>query len=203
MGGLWEAGVKSFKTHLKKCIPKMNFTFEEFSTILSKIEACLNSRPLSPASEDPSDLSPLTPGHFLIGTPILAPPEPDVSDQDVSLVNRWKRLKIISQYFCNRRKTEYLHELHRRTKWKYQQDNLKEGDLIVLKDERSAPTDWKLGRIIKTHQGIDQNVRVVDIKTAGGNISRPITKVVKLFPTNDSILTKSRLPPRAKPTTIR
>lgn len=159
----------------------MNFTFEEFTTILTRIEACLNSRPLSPASEDPNDLAPLTPGHFLIGTAILAPPEPDVSDQDISLVNRWKRLKIISQYLCNRWKVEYLHELHRRTKWKYQKDNLKEGDLVVIKDERLAPNEWKLGRIIKTHQGTDQNVRVVDIKTAGGNISRPITKVVKLF----------------------
>ncbi|XP_073845545.1 uncharacterized protein isoform X1 [Musca autumnalis] len=182
MGGLWEAGVKSFKTHLKKCVPKMTFTFEEFSTILSKIEACLNSRPLSPASDDPSDLSPLTPAHFLIGTPILAPPEPDVSDQDESLVNRWKRLKIISQYFCNRWKTEYLQELHRRTKWKYQRDNIKEGDLVVIKDERLTPTEWKLGRIIKTHQGTDQNVRVVDIKTAGGDISRPITKMAAYLP---------------------
>ncbi|XP_011296008.3 uncharacterized protein LOC105262506 [Musca domestica] len=62
MGGLWEAGVKSFKIHLRKSIPKMNFTFEEFTTILSRIEGCLNSRPLSPASDDPNDLSPLTPG---------------------------------------------------------------------------------------------------------------------------------------------
>ncbi|XP_059223120.1 uncharacterized protein LOC131996933 [Stomoxys calcitrans] len=181
MGGLWEAGVKSLKTHLRKLIPKMNFTFEELSTILARIEACLNSRPLSAASDDPNDFSPLTPGHFLIGTPILAPAEPNVSDQDLTLANRWKRLKIVSQYFCMRWKSEYLKELHRRTKWKYQQDNLRENDLVVIRDDRFPPTEWVMGRVEKTYPGIDQNTRVVDVKTPHGTLSRPITKLVKLF----------------------
>ncbi|XP_075150627.1 uncharacterized protein LOC142224725 [Haematobia irritans] len=168
MGGLWEAGVKSFKTHLRKFIPKMSFTFEELSTILARIESCLNSRPLSTASDDPNDFSPLTPGHFLIGTSMLAPAEPDVSDQNLTLANRWKRLKIVSQYFCMRWKSEYLKELHRRTKWKSQQDNIKENDLVVIKDDRFPPTDWAMGRIEKTYPGTDQNIRVVDIRTSRG-----------------------------------
>lgn len=86
MGGLWEAGVKSFKIHLRKGIPKLNFTFEEFSTILARIETCLNSRPLSPASDDQSEIAPLTPAHFLIGTPLLAPG--DISDTEISHANR-------------------------------------------------------------------------------------------------------------------
>lgn len=48
-------------------------TFEEFQTLLAKIEACLNSRLLSSTSQEPSDISALTPGHFLIGGPILSP----------------------------------------------------------------------------------------------------------------------------------
>ncbi|XP_059217410.1 uncharacterized protein LOC131994651 [Stomoxys calcitrans] len=180
MGGLWEAGVKSFKIHLKKSMPKMNFTFEELSTILARIEACLNSRPLSPASEDPNDLAPLTPAHFLIGSSLLTPAEPDISEEDITLANRWKRLKIISQNFCQRWKSEYLNELHRRYKWKYQQDNIQVNDLVVIRDER-YPTEWKLGRVFKTYPGVDQNTRVVDIRTSNGIVSRPITKIVKLF----------------------
>lgn len=34
MGGLWEAGVKSFKAHLKKITHAQFFTFEEFTTML-------------------------------------------------------------------------------------------------------------------------------------------------------------------------
>jgi hypothetical protein len=44
-GGLWEAGVKSVKTHLRRTIGEQMLTFEELYTV-SKIEAVLNSRPL-------------------------------------------------------------------------------------------------------------------------------------------------------------
>ncbi|XP_046401619.1 uncharacterized protein LOC124167678 [Ischnura elegans] len=63
-GSLWEAGVKSMKHHLRRVIGDQKMTFEEMPTLLCQIEACLNSRPLSPLSNDPNDLVPLTPGHF-------------------------------------------------------------------------------------------------------------------------------------------
>ncbi|XP_043657462.1 uncharacterized protein LOC122622885 [Drosophila teissieri] len=47
MGGLWEAGVKSFKTHFYKTTGNFKYTLEELSTLLCRIEACLNSRPIS------------------------------------------------------------------------------------------------------------------------------------------------------------
>ena len=51
MGGLWEAAVKSFKTHFRKMAKNFKYTFEEFSTLLTRIEACLNSRPLCPMTD--------------------------------------------------------------------------------------------------------------------------------------------------------
>jgi transposase InsO family protein len=66
-GGLWEAGIKSVKTHLKKIIGMTPLTFEEMYTILSQVEACLNSRPLCALSNDIESPAVLTPGHFLIG----------------------------------------------------------------------------------------------------------------------------------------
>ncbi|XP_072933756.1 uncharacterized protein [Epargyreus clarus] len=52
-GGLWEAGVKSVKHHLKKVIGNSTLTFEEMATVLAQIEACLNSRPMSVLSNEP------------------------------------------------------------------------------------------------------------------------------------------------------
>ncbi|KMQ88302.1 hypothetical protein RF55_12237 [Lasius niger] len=66
-GGLWEAGVKSVKYHLRRILGEHKLTYEEMATLLSQIEACLNSRPLNALSNDPSDLAALAPGHLLIG----------------------------------------------------------------------------------------------------------------------------------------
>lgn len=54
--------MKSVMANLKKIVSMVQLTFEEFATILTQIEACLNSRPL-----DNGGISVLTPGHFLIG----------------------------------------------------------------------------------------------------------------------------------------
>ena len=71
MGGLSESGVKSFMQYFKKVTYDFKHTFEEFATIFSRIESCLNSRPISPMSENSEDTTALTPGHFLIRTPVL------------------------------------------------------------------------------------------------------------------------------------
>ena len=63
-GGLCEAAVKAFKHHLKRVIGDAKLTFEEFATLAASIEACLNSRPLSPLSLDAADVSALTPGPY-------------------------------------------------------------------------------------------------------------------------------------------
>ena len=64
--GLWEAVVKSFKSQLKKVLGEAKLNFEEFSTVLTQVEACLNSRPKTPLPEASDTIKVLTPGHFLI-----------------------------------------------------------------------------------------------------------------------------------------
>ncbi|XP_015377512.1 PREDICTED: uncharacterized protein LOC107171770 [Diuraphis noxia] len=77
-GGVWEAGIKSVKFHLKRVIGTQVLTYEELETLCVRVEGILNSRPLTPASMDPHDFTALTPGHFLIEQPLLAVPEENI-----------------------------------------------------------------------------------------------------------------------------
>ncbi|GFX92837.1 uncharacterized protein TNCV_2657511 [Trichonephila clavipes] len=79
-GGLWEAGVKSFKFYLKRVVGNTRLTYEEFLTVIIQIEGMLNSRPLVPLSSDLDDLNVLTPSHFLIGRSITSIVEPDLTN---------------------------------------------------------------------------------------------------------------------------
>ncbi|XP_073827801.1 uncharacterized protein [Musca autumnalis] len=160
MGGLWEAAVKSMKTHLRKVAGN---TKEEFSTLLIRIESVLNSRPLSPITEDPSALVPLTPGHLLRGAALIATPE-EFSD-NLSLIDRCQRLKTIQLHFAKRWKSEYISELQKRYKWKSAQQNLKKEDFVVVQDDHLSPTEWRLGRVIKVSTGKDSGVRVAELRT--------------------------------------
>lgn len=180
MGGLWEAGVKSFKYHFRRIASTLNYTFEEFSTLLARIESCLNSRPLCPLSENMESLDVLTPGHFLIGGPLLAAPEVEISETPLSIVNRWQRVKALNQRLCMRWKDEYLKDLQKRYKWKFMQRNIEIGDMVVIREDNLPTNEWRLGRVEKVHIGKDGHVRVVGLRTARGVVTRPVVKLVVL-----------------------
>ena len=98
-GGLWESAVKSMKTHLRRIVSDVKLTFEEFTTILSQIEAVLNSRPLVPCPCDDDGIEPLTPGHFLIGKPLESLPDPPTSYRPLSLLRRWHLCQALIRHF--------------------------------------------------------------------------------------------------------
>jgi len=72
-GGLWEASIKSVKHNLKRIVGIHKQTYKKLATVLIRIEACLNSRPLRPVTADPDDLAAPTPSPFLISDTLLAP----------------------------------------------------------------------------------------------------------------------------------
>ena len=181
-GGLWEAAVKSFKTHLARVVVNIKLTFEELTTVLVQIEACLNSRPLGslPCGDDGVDA--LTPGHFLIGRPLEALPDPSFSYQKFSLLRRWHLCQALVRHFWQRWSSEYLTTLQKFAKWRRPSKNISVGDVVVLREDRMVPTRWPLARVVKVHTGHDGGVRVITLKTRDGTYTRPVIKVALLIP---------------------
>ena len=177
-GGLWGRVVRSVKHHLHRVIDNASLTYEEFYTLLTRIEACLNSRPLTPLSQDPNDLEALTPGHFLIGEPLTTPVERDLKEIPVNRLSRWQRVQQLQQHFWSRWTKEYLAQLQFRPKGhQMTQPNVDVGTLVVLVEDGLPPLRWRLGRVAEVHPGHDGIVRVVSVKTSTGVVKRAVTKV--------------------------
>lgn len=167
-GGLWEAGVKAVKNPLKAETGNALFTYEQYSTFLAQIEAILNSRPLIIESTDPNEPSVLTPGHFLIGGPTTALPNPDITQVPASRLKYWELVKQKSQKFWKKWSCAYLNTLQQRSKWRLQKEGFKKGDVVLVKEDDSPPAHWPLGIISNVHPGPDGLVRVVTVRMRVG-----------------------------------
>lgn len=185
-GGLHEAAVKSVKKHLLRVIGAQNLTFEEYNTLLTQVEACVNSRPIAPQSDDPADLTALTPAHFLIGEPLITLIEPgNLTEARTSYLKRWQLVQQMYQNFWQRWHVEYVTTLANRPKWRTRERNLQTGDLVLVREENVPPSQWCLGRIKETFVAPDGCVRSVLISTINGDFKRPITKLGLLLEESD------------------
>ncbi|GBL92712.1 Speckle-type POZ protein-like B [Araneus ventricosus] len=177
-GGLWEAGVKSFKHHLHRTLTNCKITIEEFETIVIQIEGILNSRPLIPLSDNINEYEVLTPGHFIIGRPITAIPEPEILDVSDNRLSRWQYTTKCVQTIWKRWKTDYLNHLQQRNKWQFKKDNVRVGCLVLLKENDLPHCKWAMARILDLIYGNDDNINEYEVLTPGHFIiGRPITAI--------------------------
>ncbi|GFU46272.1 uncharacterized protein TNCV_2155951 [Trichonephila clavipes] len=158
-----------------------NLRYQELSTLLCQIEACINSRPLVPLSSDPADIRALTPGHFLIGEPLLEIPESkSITNTSLSLSCRWKSLLKLRQHFWDRWHKEVLHHYQSRPKWKASQSEVQLGNLVLISDDNRPPLSWPMARILKLIPGTDRTNRVAILQTGSGLTRRSNNKIVVL-----------------------
>ena len=124
-GGLWEAAVRSMKTLQRKTIGEHVLHWDELLTVLTSVEAVMNSRPIAIIDTPPMDgVNPLTPGHFFIGTPLCALPSVQEKQTNVTSLRRWNLVQRLKSQFWNRWRSDYLMLLNRRTKWKLFANNM-------------------------------------------------------------------------------
>ena len=187
-GGLWEAAVKSTKHHLRRIVGTQRLTYEEFSTITTQVESCLNSRPLTTLTSHSVDgISALTPGHFLIGRELRAYPETLIT-MEPSLLKRWNMCQAMVHHFWQRWSAEYLQQLQRLQKWKNRQPNIQLGDIVIIRDDILFTNHWPLARVTETFLGKDGIVRVATVKTLTSTFKRPVTKLAVILHEHDQSL---------------
>lgn len=185
--GLAEGAVKSVKHHLKRSVSLANLTYEQMNTVLIQIEAILNSRPLTPLSSNPADLTALTPSHFLIGRTITLLPSPQVKETAAThTLSQYMRTQQIKLHFWNRFYKEYISELQTRRKWCKQGQDLQLGEMVLIKDDQLPPNRWLLGRVTALHPGSDGVTRVADVVTTSGTLRRAFNRLCPLPALNQS-----------------
>ena len=169
------------KYHLKRVLSAVKLTFEEYMTVLTQVEACLNSQLLAalPCNDDGCDT--LTLEHVLIGRPLEALPDPAFFYCSSTLLRRWHLCQNLMTHFWKRWSADYLTSLRRYAKWHKPLRNLSVGDIVILNEDGMLPTTWPLGRVVEVFTGKDGLVRVVNVKIMSGIFKRPMHKLAILL----------------------
>ncbi|XP_031560001.1 uncharacterized protein LOC116296171, partial [Actinia tenebrosa] len=151
-GGWWERMCRAVKEPLCKVLGKALLSFSELNTLLIKVEAVINSRPLTAVSDDHRDLSPITPAHLTIGRALESLPSPTKDDLESSTkgtVTRYLYLQRLLNHYWKRWEKEYLHNLTTRVKWKTTEPPVQVGDIVLVSEDNVSRLKWPLGRVEK------------------------------------------------------
>ena len=179
MSGVWERLVRSAKTVIKAILGVQVVTEPVLQTLLTEVERVLNGRALTANSDDPNDLQPLTPAHFLMQRKSICLP-PGVFEKADQYRRKWKQVQLLADLFWKRWVHEYLPTLQIRGKWRKTLPNLKRNALVLLVDDNVPRGHWNLGRVLEVYPGPDGMVRTVKVKTKDSVFIRPIQKLCLL-----------------------
>ena len=198
MGGVWERQIRSVRNVLSVLLDDNGTQLddESLSTFMCEAEAILNSRPLTvDGLRDPDSLAPLTPNHLLtMKSKIVLPPPGKFQEADKYSRRRWRRVQHLANEFWCRWKKEFLQSLQLRQKWLKPQRDLRNDDIVLIKDDCLARNHWQLARVTKANRDEDGHVRTVQLLLADPYITskgvrtkpvrlleRPIHKLVLLM----------------------
>ncbi|XP_011858181.1 PREDICTED: uncharacterized protein LOC105555750 [Vollenhovia emeryi] len=147
------------KRHLKRTIGSASLTVSEMVTVLSQIEAIMNSRPITPLSEDRLTYRTYQ-FHGYQGGNMLSKSGRGSGRDGQSI---------------------HLTTCQQRSKWRTaRQETVQVGQLVMLNEDEAMPCKWTMARIMDIHPGEDGVVRAVTVRTAKGQCKRPMVKLAPI-----------------------
>ena len=120
--GVWERLIRSTRTALKAMLGESLVEENVLATVLTEVEATLNSRPLCAVSDNPNDLQPLTPNHLLMQRTVSALPPGTFVKGAMLLRKKCRQTQILADHFW-------------RQKWHRPRPNAQVGDLLLVVDQ--------------------------------------------------------------------
>lgn len=165
-GGIWEREIRSVRKILYSLLDDRHLILNDelLSTFLCEAENILNNRPLTTLSDDPNDMTPLTPNSLLLLKSGSSLPPGIFSPTDSYLRKRWKQMQHLANVFWQRWRKEYLVTLQLRRKWTDNTDDFKLGDLVLITDVILPRNQWCVERITAVVKCSDGRIRSAKIK---------------------------------------
>lgn len=81
----------------------------------------------------------MTPVHFLIGAPLTAYPDTDLTDIPGIRLSLYQKMSHIRQTFWKRWSTKYLNLFQNKPNWFHAFSEIKTDDLALLKEDKRPP----------------------------------------------------------------
>ena len=160
------------------------------STLLAKIGAVLNSRPLTYVYEDDVQ-QPLTPSHLFTGRRTITANEIIEDDDEIcdltrdGAIDRLNAVDMVLSHFWKRWVKEYLLNLRECHKMNQRPEvHIKEGDVVLVQDDNVKRNKWKLAVVDRLIKGDDQRTRGAWVRLAkkGKQMTKMKRPIQKLYP---------------------
>jgi hypothetical protein len=150
------------------------------SILLTEIEGMVNNCPLSTVTDEPDDLTPITPAELIIGRRMDPLPDPNLRKNHTNFPHLWRKRQEVLNSFWKRWRHDYLLSQDVRKKWRTPSHENLQHKIVLIRDDNLSRNEWKLGRIIETFPSKDGFIRSVLVKTPTSTLRRPIQRIALL-----------------------
>ena len=179
--GCAEALVKSCKRALKQAVGEQILAPFELYTYFLEAANIVNDRPIGRIPNDPDDGSYICPNDILLGRSSQHVPQGPFRETR-NPRHRVEFVQKIVDSFWKSWSKDVLPALVPRKKWNSHCRDIQVNDIVTLSDTNLVRGKFAIGRVINVFPGSDGKIRNIEVKTANGVYSRPITKVAVIYP---------------------
>ena len=176
VGGWWERLIQSVKKGLRKTLGLRLITVVELTTVLTEIEHCINSRPLTYISDNP-EYDVITPEGFLVT-------KAAISIEQASKAHPYHALSqaqgTFLEHFWQVWRNEYLTNLPSNLTNSHSHRNIERGQVVLVREDFDKRIAWLMGVIVNVRESSDNIVCSATVKIGDKTYDRPIQKLYEL-----------------------